>query len=151
MNTSRVLAVMLFVAISTVGAAVFGEETSVVEEKLAVEVKSAGEVKAPGKSGRTRGELSYVETSGNSKTTSLAAKNQVKYQFTEKVLGTWKVGAIVGKNDGKKNAENYFTDLKADYHSAKGSISWQTRDGLKTNSLASIDGSTAVPARVTSS
>ena len=115
MNTSRLLAMMLFAAIGMVGAAAFGEEAPVVEEKPAVEVKSAGEVKPPEKKWKDEGELSYVKTSGNSKTTNLAAKNQVKYQFTEKVLGTWKVGALLGENDGKKNAENYFTDLKVDY------------------------------------
>jgi putative salt-induced outer membrane protein len=137
MDTGRVLAMVLLAAINTVGAAAFGEEPPVVEEKPAAEVKSAGDVK-PEKKWKDEGELSYVKTSGNSKTTNLAAKNQVKYQFTEKVLGTWKVGAILGENEGVKSAENYFTDLKADYSFTERFYSLANAGWLK-NKFAGID------------
>ncbi len=61
------------------------------------------------------GELSYVQTSGNTEVTTLAAKNQAKYRFTESILGTWKAGALYSKTSGTTTAENYFTDLKLDY------------------------------------
>ena len=60
-------------------------------------------------------ELSYVDTGGNTDVTTLSAKNLLKYKFTEKMEGAWKLGALYGKSDGEKNAENYFTELRMDY------------------------------------
>ncbi len=60
-------------------------------------------------------ELSYVDTGGNTEVTSLSAKNLLKYKFTEKLQGSWKLGALFGKSDGEKNAESYFTDPRLDY------------------------------------
>jgi putative salt-induced outer membrane protein len=47
--------------------------------------------------------------------TTLSAKNLLKYKFTEKLEGAWKLGALYGKSGGEKNAENYFTELRMDY------------------------------------
>jgi putative salt-induced outer membrane protein len=61
------------------------------------------------------GELSYVKTDGNTKVTTLAAKNLAKYKFNETLTGSWKIGAMTAETDNVKTAENYFTDLKLDY------------------------------------
>lgn len=61
------------------------------------------------------GELSYVKTSGNTKIATLAVKNSVKYHFSGRLLGTWKVGALQGETEGVKTADSYFTDIKMDY------------------------------------
>lgn len=60
-------------------------------------------------------ELSFVDTGGNTDVTTLSAKNLLKYRFTNKLQGAWKLGAVYGKSDGEKNAENYFTELRLDY------------------------------------
>lgn len=60
-------------------------------------------------------ELSFVDTSGNTDTTSLSAKNNFKYKFTEKIIGTWKLAILYGETDGERSAERYFTELRSDY------------------------------------
>ena len=60
-------------------------------------------------------ELSFVDTGGNTETTSLSAKNQLKYKFTEKLSGTWKLAILYGEKDGEKSAERYSTELRTDY------------------------------------
>ncbi len=60
-------------------------------------------------------ELSYVDTAGNTEVTSLSAKNLLKYKFTEKLQGSWKLGALFGKSDGEKKAESYLIDPRLDY------------------------------------
>ncbi len=60
-------------------------------------------------------ELSFVDTGGNTDITSLAAKNLLKYTFSEKLQGAWKLGALYAESDGVKNAESYFTELRSDY------------------------------------
>jgi putative salt-induced outer membrane protein len=61
------------------------------------------------------GEISFVDTGGNSNLTTLSAKNLVKYRFSEKVEGSWKIGALYGTSDNVTNSENYMTELRADY------------------------------------
>ena len=60
-------------------------------------------------------ELSYVDTGGNTEVRTLSAKNLLKYKFTEKWQGSWRLGALYGESDGQTNAENYFTELRVDY------------------------------------
>jgi putative salt-induced outer membrane protein len=60
-------------------------------------------------------ELSFVDTGGNTDVVSLSAKNLLKYTFTDKLEGAWKLGALYGETDGEKNAESYFTELRLDY------------------------------------
>ena len=60
-------------------------------------------------------ELAFVDSSGNTDTTSLLAKNKLKYQFTNALSGTWKVGALYGETDGETSAERYQTELRGDY------------------------------------
>lgn len=60
-------------------------------------------------------ELSYIETSGNTKLTTLSAKNLLKYQFSKKFNTAWKIGALYGEDQGERNTEKYNTDLKFSY------------------------------------
>ncbi|UCF31493.1 MAG: DUF481 domain-containing protein [bacterium] len=60
-------------------------------------------------------ELSYVETTGNTETVSLAAKNVLKYTFSEKLLGTWSLGALLVETDDVTTAEQYSTRVRLDY------------------------------------
>lgn len=60
-------------------------------------------------------DLSLVNTTGNTDTLSLSGKNEMAYKFTEKWTGSWVVGALYAERDGDKEAERYFTDLRADY------------------------------------
>jgi len=60
-------------------------------------------------------ELSFVDTGGNTELVSLSGKNLLSYAFTEKMLGSWKLGALYGETDNVKTAERYFTDLRLDY------------------------------------
>lgn len=70
---------------------------------------------APKKALSDEAELSFVDTSGNTDTTTFAFRNTLKYRFTEAVLGTWKLGALYGKEKGVKSAERYGTELRLDY------------------------------------
>jgi len=60
-------------------------------------------------------ELSFVDTGGNTDVTSLSAKNLLKYKFSDELQAAWKLGALYGQNDGEKNAESYFSNLRLDY------------------------------------
>jgi putative salt-induced outer membrane protein len=60
-------------------------------------------------------EASYVQTAGNTKTTTLAAKNLLKYRFTGKTTGSWTASALYGKDKGTANAEGYATELRLDH------------------------------------
>lgn len=60
-------------------------------------------------------ELSYLDTSGNTETTTFKAKNTLTWNATEKAKLTWLVGGLYGKSDGVKNAEQYTTELRGDY------------------------------------
>jgi putative salt-induced outer membrane protein len=60
-------------------------------------------------------EFSFIETSGNSKISTVALKNELSYQFSEALKGLWKVGALYGKTDGETSAEQYSTELRGDY------------------------------------
>jgi len=59
--------------------------------------------------------ISFVDTGGNTNVMTLSAENLLKYSFTEKFLGAWKLSALYGKNNGIRSAESYSTDLRFDY------------------------------------
>ncbi len=61
-------------------------------------------------------ELSFMKTGGNTETTKFSAKNNLEYKFTDKVEVSWKIGANYGENNGEKDSENYFTELKSNYN-----------------------------------
>lgn len=60
-------------------------------------------------------ELSYVETSGNSDVKTLSAKNLLKYKFTDRLSGSWKLAALRGEAAGALTAERYLTELRGEY------------------------------------
>ena len=72
-------------------------------------------VEAAEKNWSDEAELSFVSTNGNSKVTTLSAKNLLKVPFSVKFSGSWKLQGLYGKTDGVKNAEAYMTELRGDY------------------------------------
>jgi putative salt-induced outer membrane protein len=60
-------------------------------------------------------ELSFANTTGNTRTTSLAGKNLLTYKFTPKLAGSWKLGGLYSEDKGQTTAENYATELRFDY------------------------------------
>jgi putative salt-induced outer membrane protein len=82
-------------------------------------------------------ELSFVDTSGNSEVRTLAAKNLLKYKFTEKLQGAWKLNALYGESDGEKNAESYFTELRLDHLSTE-RLYWFATAGWLQDKFAGI-------------
>lgn len=83
----------------------------------AVQISEAAEETKPKEEKRFSNETNFalVDTTGNTEALTVAGKNEMKYKFTDKWSGSWVVGALYGKSDGDKNAERYFTDLRADY------------------------------------
>ena len=45
------------------------------------------------------GELSFIDTSGNTEITTLALKNKLTYDFSDILIGTWKANAVYSKSD----------------------------------------------------
>jgi len=60
-------------------------------------------------------ELSFVNTSGNTKVTTLSAKDKLTYKFSPKIESTLNLAALYGKSDGVKNSENYLAKIKISY------------------------------------
>ncbi|MCK5509358.1 MAG: DUF481 domain-containing protein [Desulfobacterales bacterium] len=83
-------------------------------------------------------ELSFVDTGGNTDVTSLSANNLLKYRFSEELQAAWKLGALYGQNDGEKNAESYFSDLRLDYLFTKHLYSF-VNAGWSKDKFAGID------------
>jgi len=78
---------------------------------------SAAAAEEPAKNAKAwsdQAELSFANTTGNTKTTSLAGKNQLTYKFTPKAVGSWKLGGLYSKDEGQTTAENYATELRFD-------------------------------------
>lgn len=61
------------------------------------------------------GEISYVDTSGNTDVSTLSVKNTLKYKFNEEIEGTWKAGVLYGETSGVKTAESYLSELRVDH------------------------------------
>ncbi len=60
-------------------------------------------------------EFSFVNTTGNTKTTSMAGKNLLAYKFTPKLVGSWKLGGLYSRDKGRTTAENFATELRFDH------------------------------------
>jgi len=82
---------------------------------LAIILFSANPGLSEEKNWNDEAEFSFVQTDGNTDVSNIAAKNLLKWKFTEKLSGTWKLGVLYGESDGETNAEKYFTDLRMDY------------------------------------
>jgi putative salt-induced outer membrane protein len=74
----------------------------------------AGEPSKEEKAWKDQAEFSFVNTTGNTDTTSLAGKNLLEYRFTPGATGSWKVGALYSEDDGRTTAESYSTELRFD-------------------------------------
>lgn len=59
--------------------------------------------------------FSLVDTTGNTETLSLSGENEMTYAFSDTWAGSWLLGAIYKENDGEKESERYYTDIRADY------------------------------------
>ena len=84
------------------------------------------------------GEISYVKTDGNTQVTTLSAKNLLKYKFNDRLLGSWKIGAVTAETSNVKTAEDYFTDLKLDYQNTLRLYTF-VNAGWQQNRFAGID------------
>ena len=84
------------------------------------------------------GEVSYVKTDGNTQVTTLSAKNVLKYKFNDRLLGSWKIGAVSAETSNVKTAESYFTDLKLDYQNTLRLYSF-VNAGWQQNRFAGVD------------
>ena len=84
------------------------------------------------------GEVSYVQTDGNTKVATLSAKNLMKYKFNDRLLGSWKAGAVNAETSNVKTAESYFTDLKLDYQNTLRLYSFVNAGWLQ-NRFAGVD------------
>jgi len=84
------------------------------------------------------GEISYVKTDGNTQVTTLSAKNLLKYKFNDRLLGSWKIGAVTAETSHVKTAEDYFTDLKLDYQNTLRLYTF-VNAGWQQNRFAGID------------
>ena len=104
---------------------------------LAAASSFAGEMKEK-KALSDEGEVSYVKTDGNTQVTTLSAKNLLKYKFNERLLGSWKVGAVNAETSNVKTAESYFTDLKLDYQNTLRLYSF-VNAGWQQNRFAGVD------------
>ncbi|NNK86098.1 MAG: hypothetical protein HKO91_11175, partial [Desulfobacterales bacterium] len=54
-------------------------------------------------------ELSFVDTSGNSETSTFAAKNLLKIKFTDKLEGEWDIAALKSQITDKTTDRNELT------------------------------------------
>ncbi len=63
-----------------------------------------------------KAELAFVQTGGNTDVTTLAAKNELKYQFAQRWSSIWKAALLYGQTDGVKSAERYETNLRFDFN-----------------------------------
>lgn len=64
---------------------------------------------------KNEAELSYLDTSGNTETTTFKAKNALTWNASAKAKLIWLVSGLYGESDGVKNAEQYATELRGDY------------------------------------
>jgi len=74
----------------------------------------SGEPPKDGKDWKDQAEFSFVNTTGNTGTRSLAGKNLLTYRFTPKTTGSWKIAGLNSREDGRTTAENYSTELRFD-------------------------------------
>jgi putative salt-induced outer membrane protein len=60
-------------------------------------------------------EFTLVDTGGNTDVTTIAGKNTLKYDFTDKWIASWVIGGLYSKDHGIRTAERYYSDLRLDY------------------------------------
>lgn len=87
---------------------------------------------------RDEAELSFIDTAGNTDVTTLSAKNTLTVPLSERLAGTWRLGALYGRSQGVRNAESYFTELRGDYSFSEPLYSFANAGWFK-DSFAGID------------
>lgn len=87
---------------------------------------------------RDEAELSFIDTSGNTDVTTLSAKNTLIVPLSDRMTGTWKLGALYGRSQGVRNAESYFTELRGDYSFSEQYYSFANAGWFK-DTFAGID------------
>jgi len=60
-------------------------------------------------------ELSFVDTGGNTETSSLSVKNTLKGPLSPKLTLTWSLSGLLAETDDVTTAEQYFTEVRLDY------------------------------------
>lgn len=60
-------------------------------------------------------ELSFVNTNGNSKTQTTAAKNAFSYEFSKETKGELTAGGLGARSEGRVTAEQYFAEEKVSH------------------------------------
>jgi len=63
---------------------------------------------------RDTGELSYVDTSGNSDSSSFSLNNKFTYTYDPTVTVVWSLGALHSTSENETSAEKYFSNLRTD-------------------------------------
>ena len=78
-------------------------------------------------------ELSLVDTGGNTQVTTLSAKNLLKYRFTNKLQGAWKLGECMEKAMEKRMQRA--TSLNSDWtiNLRSGTTTMLPRGGCRTS------------------
>lgn len=84
------------------------------------------------------GELSSVNTGGNTNVSTFSARNLLKYKFSEHFEGSWKASALSSKSEAVKTAERYTSELRGDYLVSKDLYVGIIAGGLK-DKFAGID------------
>ncbi|MFP4476020.1 MAG: YdiY family protein [Desulfatibacillaceae bacterium] len=64
---------------------------------------------------RNEGEVSYINTSGNTEVQTLSVKNRLEADLSARDMLTWKTSALYAESDGEKTAEQYATSLRWDH------------------------------------
>ena len=64
-------------------------------------------------------EFSYVDTSGNTDTTTFAGRNLLTYRFATGTAWSWKVSGLHNDENDRTSAGNYATELRFDWHYTK--------------------------------
>jgi putative salt-induced outer membrane protein len=64
-------------------------------------------------------EFSYVETSGNTDTTSFAGRNLLTYRHAPGTAGSWKIGGLHSEEGGRTTAERFETEFRFDWRYTK--------------------------------
>ena len=88
---------------------------------IVLAISAQAEETKPKKKWTDEAELSFVNTSGNSETSTFAGKNLLKIKFTDKLEGEWDIAALKSQSTDKTTdrneltAERYSTNLKLSY------------------------------------
>lgn len=75
---------------------------------------AAGEAPEGERAWKGQAEFSYVRTTGNTDTASLAGKSILEYKFNPVTTGSWKIGVLYREDDGRTRAESYSTEFRID-------------------------------------